>query len=123
MKLNYFFQLEIHSMNECKIFRKAKFEIKLLNYNEHHPIYESILTLRCLCLKEQDPKKWDRLNTMEHHNSMRQKSIDTWNRNQINVVKFLRERCQMTEFDDMAIHSVIGYSDINTFEIKTTTTQ
>jgi cytidylate kinase len=54
---------------------------------------------------------------MEHHNSLRKELTDLWNRNEVNTVRFLRDVYKV-DFDDMTIHSVIGYADINAFEIR-----
>ena len=86
---------------------------------ETHLTYECILTLRCLLLKKSQPKKWEQLTAMEHHNELRKKLIPLWHRNEMFTVKMIRDHCHMTEFDPVEIHSVVGYSDINSFEIKT----
>lgn len=64
-----------------------------------------------------NPKKWAKLITMEHHNPLRKEMEGLWNRNEVNVVQFLRNVFKVDE-DPMAIHTVVGYSDINSFEIK-----
>jgi cytidylate kinase len=80
-------------------------------------VYQSILTVRCLCMKQDDPCRWEKLHKMEHHNSLRKELTDLWNRNEVNTVRFLRDVYKV-DFDDMTIHSVIGYADINAFEIR-----
>lgn len=111
------FQQPIHAEYECTVFGKKKRDLQINNLSEHLPIYECIFTIRCLLLKEKDLKRWEKMQTMEHHNSLREKMTHLWHRNEVNVVRFLREIYGL-EFDPMIIHSVIGYADINAFEIK-----
>jgi len=56
---------------------------------------------------------------MEHHNELRKTVPGLWNRNSNNVVKLLLDWYKMKdEFDEETIHSVLGYIDVNCFEIK-----
>ncbi|ODM98666.1 Protein msta, isoform A [Orchesella cincta] len=107
----------IHADNECLIFRKKRAFPKQIEFDRHHPVYESILAIRCLRLKELNPKKWKRLITMEHHNNLRKELEGLWNRNEVNVVQFLKNMFKIEE-DPMEIHTVVGYGDINAFEIR-----
>ena len=116
LHVQYHFQEEIHAEYECKILSTKK-PIKIQDYNRHHPVYECILTLRCLLLREKDPERWVKLNTMEHHNNLRQTLDELWQRNEVNTVQFLREVYNI-DFDAEIIHTVLGFADINAFEIK-----
>jgi hypothetical protein len=59
------------------------------------------------------------MNTMEHHNQLRRGMSSLWNRNQVNVVRLVRDWCKMgAEYDEITIHSVMGFIDVNSFEIK-----
>lgn len=57
---------------------------------------------------------------MEHHNELRRNVPGLWNRNQVNVVKLLLEWFKMKDddVDEETVHSVMGYIDVNCFEIK-----
>lgn len=55
---------------------------------------------------------------MEHHNELRKEMVEgLWHRNEVNVVQFLKNVFKL-EYDPMLIHTVVGYGDINSFEIK-----
>lgn len=88
-----------------------------MDYTDHHAVYECILTIRCLRLKETDRKKWEKLQEMEHHNNLRQELKGLWNRNEVNVVQFLRDVFKV-DTDPVTIHTVLGYADINSFEVR-----
>lgn len=113
----------MHRDNECEIFAGSNITIKISSYDVPHPIYECILTARCLQLRRRNPKEWQRLLTLEPHNDHRRTLTDLWHRNEVNTVKFLRERCGMTDFDEDLIHSVLGFADVNCFEIRSDGTQ
>ncbi|CAL8113483.1 unnamed protein product [Orchesella dallaii] len=110
----------IHADNECVIFQRGlPVGSKISNFNAMCPAYECITALRCLLLKERNPCKWEKLLTMEHHNELRKSVPGLWNRNHVNVVKLLLEWYKMKDdFDEETIHSVLGYIDVNCFEIK-----
>jgi hypothetical protein len=77
------------------------------------------MPLRCLLLRDRDPIKWTKLNTMEHHNDFRRGLTSLWNRNEINTVKLIREWYKLREqFDQEIVHTCIGIVDVNSFEIK-----
>ncbi|CAG7817876.1 unnamed protein product [Allacma fusca] len=107
-----------HAENECQVFQRCKSIPKVSNFVDHHPIYESIVTVRCLMLRDRSLKLWQALNQMEPHNEIRKGMIELWHRNQVNTVEFLRSRCNMESFDEDCIHSVLGFCDVNSFEIR-----
>ena len=93
---------------------------KILDYEAPNPLYQSILPLRCLLLRDAAPKKWELLNTMEHHLEERQKSSELWNEHQVNIVQFLREWYNLKEtFTEETLNRVIGFVEVNSFQIKT----
>ena len=111
----------MHAENECRVFAENRVTFKpILDYSQPTPIYECILTLRCLMLKSTNAKKWSQLTAMTAHNEARKKTLPgLWYRNQMNTVKTLIGPCRFgREFSDSDIHTVIGYIDINAFEIK-----
>jgi len=56
---------------ECKVFAKASFRFIQSDFDDENCLYQSILPLRCLMLKESNPKKWGILEAMESHCEMR----------------------------------------------------
>lgn len=117
-----FKQAPIHAENECVVFQRATHPVgsKISNFDSICPAYECITPLRCLLLRQRDPSKWEKLTSMEHHNELRKTVPGLWNRNQVNVVKLLLEWYKMKddEVDEETVHSIMGYIDVNCFEIK-----
>lgn len=108
-----------HSIWECSKLREKriadfldKSKSKELSY-----MYETIVPLRCLLLKENDPDRWRVLNTMEAHNEIRRKQTALWDRNQEVIVNRLRNTWGITEYTEDEIHSVCGFLEVNCFEI------
>ncbi|XP_018006371.2 SET domain-containing protein SmydA-8 [Hyalella azteca] len=101
---------------ECKVFSKANFKLNLADFGDKNPVYECILPLRCLMLREADPSKWSTLQAMESHDEIRQKS-DFWDIEQINVCDFLRKQAKV-EYSDALMHTICGILDVNCHEVR-----
>jgi len=79
-----------------------------------------VTLLRCLLLRDRDLEAWEKMKTMEHHNDVRKSFSTLWQRNQNNSVKLLRDWYKLKDqFDEETVNSVLGYIDVNSFEIKT----
>ncbi|KAF2350506.1 SET domain [Trinorchestia longiramus] len=101
---------------ECQVFSKVNFKLNLADFGERNPVYECILPLRCLILREADPKKWATLQAMESHDEIRKKS-DFWAIEQLNVCDFLREKAQVP-YEDALMHTMCGILDVNCHEVR-----
>jgi len=113
--------MPIHAQNECLIFRRGHpIGSRIKDFNALSPAYEGVTVSRCLMVKDRDSQAWNKMNSMEAHNEIRRANTAMWNSNQQNVVTLLRNWCKMSdEVDERTIHSIIGYIDVNAFEIKT----
>ncbi|KAF2350507.1 SET domain [Trinorchestia longiramus] len=100
---------------ECAAFVKTNFKFNFSDFSEEDPVFESILPLRCLMLRETDPKKWNTLRAMEPHDDLRRGS-ELWKTEQI-VCDFLREKLKL-KVDDALCHSVSGVLDVNCHEVQ-----
>ena len=80
-------------------------------------MYEIILPLRCLLLKSNDLKKWEKLMTMESHNDIRRGMTALWSRNQDVIVNRLRNLWGIKDYTDEEIHTVCGIIEVNSFEV------
>lgn len=111
----------MHQDNECKIFqRKGSGSKQIENYEQPHPLYQSILPLRCLLLKESQPDKWKELLTLEDHLETRKRRSEVWDEQQVNIVKFLRDWHMLgTHYTEDTVNRVIGLIEVNSFQIKT----
>lgn len=81
-------------------------------------MYEAILPLRCLLLKAHDPQRWLLLSQMEAHTEIRKNIKTLWSRNQTMLVDRIRSEWQMKDlFSEEEIHQVLGYIEVNCFEV------
>lgn len=54
---------------------------------------------------------------MEAHNEIRKEIPALWDRNQRIIVDRIRNQWQMSQFDEMEIHTVCGILEVNCFEV------
>lgn len=114
-----FHKPEGHSVWECQSFKKHNLASFLTNCDEKDIrfIFESILSVRCLLLKQINPEKWRQLSEMESHNKIRRNIPTLWNRNQELIVNRLRNQWGYKEFSEDEIHTVCGILEVNSFEV------
>ncbi|GAB0100694.1 SET domain-containing protein [Sergentomyia squamirostris] len=109
-----------HSSAECSLLRKNRVADALERCKsqvEMKQIYECILPLRCLLMRDTDPKRWAILMDMESHNVVRKKIPVLWNRNQEVVVNRLRDDWGLKQFTEEEIHTICGIIEVNCFEV------
>jgi hypothetical protein len=80
-------------------------------------MYEAILILRCLLLKQVNHEKWTQLNEMESHNKLRRSMPSLWNRNQELIVDRIRHQWGYNQYTEDEIHTVCGILEVNSFEV------
>lgn len=85
--------------------------------SERKQMYEAILPLRCLLLKTHDVPRWSQLNQMEAHTPIRKNIKSLWTRNQTQLVDRIRDEWKMKQFSEEEIHEVIGFIEVNCFEV------
>ncbi|KAK3879935.1 hypothetical protein Pcinc_015529 [Petrolisthes cinctipes] len=101
---------------ECHAFAKAGYKPKKDDFSEAQYMYEAMLPLRCYCLKDSEPDKWETLRAMESHNDLR-RGTELWDREQVNVVEYLRGKVKVDAEDEM-IHTITGILDVNCHEVR-----
>lgn len=108
-----------HSTWECKSFKQHHVAAFLRKCDEKDIrfIFETILAVRCLLLKEQNPEQWKQINEMECHNKIRIHIPTLWNRNQELVVNRIRNQWNYKEFTELEIHTICGILETNSFEV------
>ena len=79
--------------------------------------FNAIVPLRCLLLKDTDPKAYENLMTMETHNEIRRNIPELWNSDQNTVVNRIRNDWGLKEYTEEEIHSICGILEVNSFEI------
>ncbi|GLH02468.1 SET domain-containing protein SmydA-8, isoform A [Gryllus bimaculatus] len=77
----------------------------------------AIVPLRCLLLKERDPAKYQSLMAMESHLNERRKT-PLYSVYKHNIVGFIRNVLQLTQFDEETILTIAAILDTNCFEIR-----
>lgn len=58
----------IHQENECQLTIGRGDKVSIKNFVSPHPTYSCLLVVRCLMLKEKDPKKWHKLLELQSFN-------------------------------------------------------
>ncbi|XP_017777901.1 PREDICTED: protein msta-like [Nicrophorus vespilloides] len=108
-----------HTKAECTILRDCK-SYRFLDYRNFSKLKENfycIVPLRCLMLKRTDPKSYEILMKMEHHNEIRKQLTDVWTTNQTMIVNRIISDWQMKEFSEDDVHRICGILEVNAFEI------
>lgn len=108
-----------HSPWECSLLREKRVA-DLLDKNDKQLIrqmYEVLLPLKCLLLKQNDKVKWEKIQSMESHNDLRKKIPKIWERNQNVIVNMIRNIWKIKDFTEEEIHTVCGVLEVNSFEI------
>lgn len=97
-----------HSQEECDLLASLKKSAPKLPLKEK--VYNTIVPLRCLLLKNTD--KWELLRSMESHDSIRRKIPIIWNTNQVTVVDQLRKHWELTQYPEEEIHTICGIMEV-----------
>uniref|UniRef100_A0A2P2I598 Protein msta-like n=1 Tax=Hirondellea gigas TaxID=1518452 RepID=A0A2P2I598_9CRUS len=101
---------------ECQASKCRGSKVVISKFFQINEMYECITPLRCLWLKQNEPKKWDQLMTMESHLDARQKSKAT-ELDKTNVIDFVRGYLKYQDFVDEDVYKVCGILEVNGFEI------
>ncbi|XP_050502228.1 SET domain-containing protein SmydA-8-like [Diabrotica virgifera virgifera] len=108
-----------HTEVECAILRETQ-SSNFLDYNDFSKIRSRLCALapfRCLLLKKTDPKSYDLLLDMEHHNDLRRNIPEIWDTNQRKVVDTIIKDWGLNCFTEEEIHTMCGILEVNSFEI------
>lgn len=101
---------------ECQLTPKSrKDQIQVDSYKEIEPIYQSVMVLRCLHLKEAQPDRWRQLLQLQSHCVERKNNgLEEVDRDVI--VQFIRQVLQL-DIDELLILQICGILYVNSFEI------
>ncbi|CAB3383801.1 Hypothetical predicted protein [Cloeon dipterum] len=81
-------------------------------------LYNAIVPLRCLALRDADPEKWAAVNQMEAHNDVRRARPAIWQANEQLVVEPIRSAWRLaSRFSADEVHTVCGVLEVNAFEV------
>ncbi|GAB0095454.1 SET domain-containing protein [Sergentomyia squamirostris] len=104
---------------ECKL-TEARGGITIEHFIAPHPIYQCILTLRCLLLKDTSPEKWEKLSQLESHTELRKKTPQ-WFSDCESVGKFIPKffHCENV-WSEEEVMRILGIVYINGHEVPLT---
>jgi hypothetical protein len=97
--------------------RGFRANINLQDESKKEAAYCSITPLRCLLLKKQNPSKYEKILKLQSHLEDRRDTA-LYNVFKNNIVGFLRNVLDMTEFSEETILKVTAILDTNSFEIR-----
>ncbi|XP_059477040.1 SET domain-containing protein SmydA-8 [Neocloeon triangulifer] len=81
-------------------------------------LYNAIVPLRALALRDSHPDKWTVMMRMEAHNEIRKTRPNIWHANQQLVVEPIRTTWKLADrFSEEEIHTVCGILEVNAFEV------
>lgn len=101
-----------HANYECRILQENN-----INFGSHQPkfSYLCIQTLRCLLLRENSPKTWNEFLELEPHLVARQSNVEAMQET-AQIVNFIRNQCQLTQYEPDLINWTLGVIAINSFQ-------
>ncbi|KAH8284421.1 hypothetical protein KR018_005975, partial [Drosophila ironensis] len=80
-------------------------------------LYELVLIVRILLLRQRDPEQFAAITRMESHSEERRKNQVLWEHYEQKVVQRLRGAWQLLDLEAEQVHEVCGILDVNCFEI------
>lgn len=95
-----------HTLEECLTLSKTSFDSEF--QHDHENIYNFIVPLRCLLLKNISKEKWKILTSMESHNKIRKEIKNIWEINEKTVVNKLQKY-----FNTEEIHTICGVLEVS----------
>lgn len=105
---------------ECRMTRERSEEshkVNITNFVSPHPMYQPILCMRAMMLREMEPERWKKLNSLESLCELRRDS-DQWQADLHGIAKFiLRFYKPKTEWTEEEIMRTVGISQINGHEV------
>lgn len=109
---------------ECRMTQERSTDgahrVNIVNFISPHPMYQSILAMRCMMLREMEPERWKKLNNLESLCDLR-KDSDQWNSDLEGIAKFiLRFYKPKNEWTEEQIMRTIGIAQINGHEVPIT---
>ncbi|XP_043275189.1 uncharacterized protein [Venturia canescens] len=113
-----------HKDYECQVFASAgeKFNVEAaLEESSANGVaqLECVTPLRLLLESEKSPERWKtEVKDLEAHTKIRSKGKQ-WSTDNVNIVKYLRERLKLERFSEESIQNACGILAINTHEVRT----
>uniref|UniRef100_A0A0P4VWD8 MYND-type domain-containing protein n=1 Tax=Scylla olivacea TaxID=85551 RepID=A0A0P4VWD8_SCYOL len=102
---------------ECAVLSQAKTRLTVDRFDIPHPAYECITPLRCLLLREADPRQWEVVSQLQDH-SEAVKASELHGLIQRNTVDFLRGFMRYEGASEAEIYRMCGVVVVNSFEVR-----
>lgn len=105
---------------ECKLFKKANFQLQVDDWSAFNPIYSCIAVLRTLLLKETNPDGWEIIDSlMDHDKERSEKDSPSWRVHELLVVTFINKSLGLLQFSTAEIRRVVGILRTNSVKLET----
>jgi hypothetical protein len=82
-------------------------EVTVRNFLQTHPIYQCVMALRCLYLRDSNPLMWERLLSLESHCEERKKT-PRYEGDRTAIAQFVRRFFCLQDFDEEEILRICG---------------
>jgi len=102
---------------ECEAVAESKAPVRVTLFGECNSLYECIMPLRLLALRDDHVSLWRKLLTLESHDERRSRTENAAI-TQRTVVDIITERLKMDKYEEDVIKKVLGVLDTNAFEIR-----
>jgi len=102
---------------ECVAVSESGVPVRVTLLTENNPLYECIMPLRLLALRDDQPSLWRKLMTLESHEERRSRTENAAI-TQHTVVDIIKGRLGIDKYDQELIKKVLGIIDTNAFEIR-----
>lgn len=111
-----------HTAAECQLYGERKAAAGELLTDRAGPaevrdLYELVMIVRILLLRQHDPEQFELIARMESHTEERRKNKVLWQHYEEKVVRRLREEWNLQDLPPEQVHEVCGILDVNCFEI------
>ncbi|KAH8420217.1 hypothetical protein KR009_007513 [Drosophila setifemur] len=111
-----------HTKEECQVYGERRPVSGGLLTDRAGPaevrdLYELVMIVRILLLRQHDPEQFALIARMESHTEERRKNHTLWQHYEQKVVRRLREVWQLQDLEPEQVHQVCGILDVNCFEI------
>nr|XP_036677093.1 SET domain-containing protein SmydA-8 [Drosophila suzukii] len=111
-----------HTETECQLYGERRAVAAELLTDRAGPaevrdLYELVMIVRILLLRQHDPEQFALIARMESHTEERRQNAVLWRHYEEKVVQRLRGTWQLEDLEAEQVHEVCGILDVNCFEI------
>lgn len=104
---------------ECEMTQRKGSKVSIKDFVSPHPMYQCLLTMRCMMLRDKNPKKWAQLNELESHCAIRKDTVQ-WKIDRECIAKFILRYFKPENWTEDDILRMTGITQINGHEVPIT---